>query len=134
MSTGPSARMTLITISDGPTFLLRNDHLAYAMRVSPEGLLEHLYFGPPLNIAPTPDEPTLRHCTVMLEGHDQLSLNDRAQEYPTAGQGDFGMPALHLVGSENSVLGFRYTSHKVLTGKPIAERLPTARGDYAQTL
>lgn len=126
--------MTLITITDGPTFTLRNAHLAYAMRVNARGVLEHLCFGPSLAEAPPPLSLPLRHCTVMLKDHETLSLNDLPQEYATAGQGDFSAPALHLGARDNSVLGLRYKSHALLLDKPPADSLPTARGNASQTL
>lgn len=126
--------MNLITVSDDKTFSLSNRLLTYAFRVTPEGLLEHLYFGPALSEPPSSMTRMLRHCTVMFEDQDDLTLNELPQEYPTAGRGDFSAPAFHAVGSANSVFSLQYKSHRVETGKPLLAGLPSARGEGAETL
>ncbi|MGB6228769.1 MAG: alpha-galactosidase [Litorimonas sp.] len=126
--------MELIRVTDGPTFALGNDEFTYGLRVTDEGLLEHLHFGPPLERLPDPMARVLRHCTVMLEDGPELTLNELPQEYPTAGRGDYSAPALHLVGPDGSVSDLRYVSHNVVSGKPAPDRLPVSRGNGAQSL
>ena len=70
----------------------------------------------------------------MFEDSPDLTLNELPQEYPTAGRGDYSLPALHAVGAENSVITLLYKSHRIETGKPSLARLPSSRGDGAETL
>lgn len=125
--------MELIDVSDELTFTLRNAAITYAMRVSTEGLLEQLYFGASIN-APSPQPRPLRHCTVMFEDSPTLTLNELPQEYPTQGRGDFGSPAFHAVGADNSVFSFLYKSHRVEDVKPMLDGMPSSRGNGVKTL
>lgn len=126
--------MALIHFTDDLTFHLSNAAFSYALRVAEGGVLEHLYFGPAITAPPKPMGRVLRHCTVMQPGSEQLTLNALPQEYPALGGGDFGTPALHSVGTDNSVVALRYASHRILTGKVAPEGWPSARADTAQTL
>jgi len=125
--------MELIAVSDELTFTLRNAAITYAMRVSAEGLLEQLYFGASM-AAPQPPSRPLRHCTVMFEDSPTLTLNELPQEYPTQGRGDFGSPAFHAVGADNSVFSFLYKSYRVVDGKPTLDGMPSSRGSGAKTM
>jgi alpha-galactosidase len=123
-----------VQVTDGLTFSLRGKTTLYAFRVTEEGLLEHLYFGPDLAEPPAPMRRELRHCTVMFEDSERLSLNALAQEFSMAGRGDFGFPALRMRGAENSVVSLSYAGHRVEDGKPAPDGLPASRGTGAQTL
>ncbi|MEL6686146.1 MAG: alpha-galactosidase [Pseudomonadota bacterium] len=126
--------MGLIRVTDELTFSLANASVTYVFRVTEEDLLEHLYFGPAIADAPDPMSRDLRHCTVMFESSDLLTLNELPQEYPTLGRGDFGSPACQLSRAEISVLDLRYAHHQVLNGKADLRGLPSARGTDAETL
>lgn len=125
--------MELIDVSDELTFTLRNAAITYAMQVSAEGLLEQLYFGASIAAPQSPSCP-LRHCTVMFEDSPALTLNELPQEYPTHGRGDYGSPAFHAVGADNSVFSFLYKSYRVEDGKPTLDGMPSSRGNGAKTL
>lgn len=126
--------MNLIRVTEGPTFLLRNSHYAYAIQVTDGGLIENLYYGPPLDAAPDPQPRPLRHGTVMFEGHNRLTLNELPQDYPTSGRGDFGTPALQISGADNSVLSLSYKCHTITTEKPACVGLPSSQSEGSKTL
>ncbi|MGB3454775.1 MAG: alpha-galactosidase, partial [Litorimonas sp.] len=126
--------MAGIRVDEDLVFSLRGKSVLYAFRATPEGLLEHLYFGPDLKAPPPPMRRELRHGTVMFEDQDTLTLNELPQEYPTAGRGDFGTPALQVRGAENAVASLLYAHHSVVDGKPAPAGLPVSRGTGAQTL
>ena len=126
--------MDLIGVSEDQTVTLQNKHVTYTFRVTEEGLLEHLYAGPALHDAPEPMPRFLRHATAMLGRSDTLTLNELPQEYPTAGVGDYGAPALQIKGADDSVISPRYRRHQIVSGTPALHELPTSRGDEAQSL
>jgi alpha-galactosidase len=126
--------MSLIRVTPDRTFTLGNAFLTYAFRVTDAGLLEHLYYGPPVNDVPPASPRVLRHATVMFEDQDRLSLNALPQEYPTSGRGDFSSPAFVIKGGAHSIVCWHYQSHQIVEGKPTLSGLPSARGEGAQTL
>ena len=72
------------------TFHLHNDQASYLLRVLENGTLGHLYYGGPLAQAGSYGR---------LSGREFLGFSNRlgepvALEYPTAGIGDYRVPAL----------------------------------------
>lgn len=128
----------MITVSENLTFSLTNAHFSYVFRVSPEGLLEHLYYGAPLRkplAVPTHHLRTQRECTVNFEGEPYLNLSDLPQEYPVFGTSDFRFPAFHGVNPDgNSVFPVRYKTFRITKEKPRIAGLPSARGGACETL
>lgn len=129
---------SLITVSDEKTIALSNAHFSYVMRVSPEGILEHVYYGAalqhPLNTT-SAHRRTERALTAHFEGVKDYNLSDTPQEYPLYGQSDFRYPAfLGRNADGNSVFSFRYKAHNITTEKPKLNGLPSARGGDCETL
>ena len=128
----------MITATPDRVFALTNARFSYVMRVTPEGLLQHVHYGGPVADpaqADTYHRRTERHCVTHYRGIADLNLNDLPQEYPVFGTSDYRHPALHGVnGDGNTVIQPLYHSHHILDGKPATQGLPSARGDGAQTL
>ncbi|HEY3523213.1 MAG TPA: alpha-galactosidase [Candidatus Limnocylindrales bacterium] len=102
-------------------FHLHNGGVSYLLRVLDDGSLAHVHFGAPLapgraygHLAP-PREATFRNrlgATIPLE-------------LPTAGRGDFRIPAVDVAHPDGSrVLELRYVDHRIDAGKPGLDGLP----------
>ena len=128
----------MISVSDDKTFSLSNRHFSYVFRVSPEGVLEHVFYGAPVDKpleVPVHHVRTQREATVNFQGELHYNLSDTPQEYPTFGTSDFRWPAFHGInGDGNTVFSLVYKSHEILKEKPPLERLPSARGGNCKTL
>lgn len=122
----------LIQVSEELQFSLGNGSVSYIFRVSPEGILEHLYFGQYIN----PENPlsaiprrVFRCTTVDFQGIDNYSLDDTPQEYPLYGTSDTRYPAFHAInGAGNSTNLLLYHSHEIVDAKPELNNLPSSRG------
>jgi len=126
--------MTIEWSADAREFHLRNDKISYVMRVLERDWLGHLYFGSALA-----GDRSYAH----LAPGEFFDFSNRVGEpipleYPTGGSGDFRIPALALELSDGSgVLDLRYSSHRVLPGKPAIPGLPSTYvevGGEAETL
>lgn len=130
----------LIQVSKELQFSLGNGRISYVFRVSPEGILEHLYFGEyvdPLNPLSAVSRREFRCATVDFQGIDNYSLDDTPQEYPLYGNSDTRYPAFHAInGAGNSTNLLLYHSHEIVEQKPTLESLPSSRGaaQASQTL
>lgn len=128
----------LITISDDKVFALTNRAFSYVMRRAQSGILEHVYYGPPLGSPleiDTGRRNVERGCTVDYEGRPAVNLNETLQEFPCYGTSDYRYPAFHArSASGHSVFQFRYKSHRVTSDKPEIDGLPSARGGASETL
>lgn len=126
----------LISISDN-RFHLHNQNISYLFQVSPEGILEHLYFGQRVDgegLAAGPRR-AFRCTTLEFEGVKNYNLSDTPQEYPLFGRSDMRRPALHLINAEgNTTNNLLYNSHRILDNKPQLDGLPSARGGDSCTL
>ena len=112
------------------TFHLHNDQASYLLRVLENGTLGHLYYGGPLAQAGSYGR---------LSGREFLGFSNRlgepvALEYPTAGIGDYRVPALVVEQPDGSTaLDPRFVSHRVFAGKPAIPGLPsTYVQDYVE--
>jgi alpha-galactosidase len=128
----------LIQISDDRVFALSNTHFAYVFRVSPEGILEHLYYGGPLSdplSAPRHHARMNRHVVPTFQGTPFYSLSDTPQECPAFGTSDHRFPAVHAQNADgNNVFTWLYERHEIVDTKPPLDGLPSARGDGSKTL
>jgi alpha-galactosidase len=115
-------------------FHLRNDHISYVIGVHENGALGGLYLGPALapgrsyrHLAPTP-----------FHGFTNRLGDPVALEYPTAGGGDYRVPALAVEHPDGStILELAYADHRISTGKPPIPGLPATYAeaeDEADTL
>ena len=130
--------MPIIWTADTREIHLHNGLVSYVLRVFEDGSLGHLAFGGPL-------DPGRSYAHLVPGGFHGFSnrVGDPVPlEYPTTGSGDYriaGLEATHADGS--TVLGLRYTGHRILAGKPAvplgAGRLPVTyveADDEADTL
>jgi alpha-galactosidase len=128
----------MISVSGDKTFALTNRFFSYVFRVSPEGMLEHIHYGSPV------DEPlklgsyhlrTQRHAVSNFQGKRFFNLSDTPQEYPSFGTSDYGFPAVHGRSSDgNTIFSLQYRDHKIVQKKPRLKKLPSARGGSSETL
>ncbi|MDR1464095.1 MAG: alpha-galactosidase [Oscillospiraceae bacterium] len=113
----------------------------YAMQLSPQGYLFHLYYGKHVS------DTDLGHLLESGGGASfsanpaaapELSLDTSLQEYPGAGVGDYRVPALALREANGAAaVCLRYRSHEIFSGKPVLPGLPATycnTPDEAQTL
>ncbi len=113
--------MTIEWRPDDRQFHLRNERISLVLRVFEDGTLGHLHLGGPL-----PADRSYRHL-----GPDPFAgFSNRVGQpvplaYPTAGTGDFRIPALVAVAADGSTaLTLRYRDHRIVAGKPSLEPLP----------
>lgn len=128
----------MITVSDQKVFSLSNSHFSYVFRVSPEGVLEHLYYGgtltDPLGVSGQ-HQRIIRHASTIFQDTPNFHLSDVPLEYPTFGTSDYRYPAFHGLNADgNSIFTLRYRSHHVMREKPEIEDLPSSCGQGAETL
>jgi len=128
----------MITVSKDKTFALTNAHFSYVFRTSPEGILEHLHYGGPLN---DPLNVAIHHLRTQREvasnfqGDKYFSLSDTPQEFPSFGTSDYRFPALHGRNSDgNTVFSLLYKKYRIVKEKPRLKKLPSARGGGSETL
>ena len=130
--------ITAAEAADGTTvFGLHGQGFTYAMRVTPEGLLQHLHFGPPLDAGALRPGHVRTHRDVASwhEATRDLSLNDLPQEYPVPGLSDYRHAAVAARGYDGHLAGaLLYRGHEVVDGKPGLNGLPGADGEGASTL
>ncbi len=127
-----------VHIENNEIFSLSNAWFSYVFKLTKEGLLQHIYYGPslgPASQAQSAYRITDRAMTSVYEGVDFLNLNDLAMEYPLHGRSDYRYPALQGRNADgNAIFSFIYKSHKVTRSKPQLEGLPSAQGEGSETL
>jgi len=100
---------------------LSNDRLSYVMRVLENGWLGHLHFGARL----APGRSYMHLGARDFRGFSNRVGEPVGLELPSAGSGDFRIPALVVEGADgSSVLDLRYVDHRIVAGKPKLEGLP----------
>ena len=113
--------------AEGREFHLHNDQLSYVLLVLDNGALGHVYLGPSLapgrsygHLVPTP-----------FHGFDNRLGDPVALEYPTAGTGDYRVPAIVVEHQDGStVLDLAFAGHRLTAGKPAITGLPST---YVET-
>ena len=101
---------------------LQNGQVSYVLRVLEDGSLGLLHFGAPLAAG-----RSYRHLGRSGFAGFSNRLDDPiALDYPTAGGGDYRMPALVIQQADGtSVLALRYVSHRIVPGKAGIAGLPS---------
>jgi alpha-galactosidase len=115
-------------------FHLRNDWLSYVVGVHENGALGQLYLGPALARG-----RSYRHLVPdEFRGFSNRLGDPVPLEYPTAGTGDYRIPAIAVEHSDGStVLELGYVGHRIVRGKPAVTGLPATyveNDDEATTL
>jgi alpha-galactosidase len=100
---------------------LRNDRISYVMAVLENGALGQIYVGPALARG-----RSYRHLVPdEFRGFSNRLGDPVALECPTAGGGDYRVPAIAVEHSDGStVLDLGYVGHRVVRGKPAVTGLP----------
>ncbi len=100
---------------------LRNDWISYALAVLENGALGQLYIGPGLARG-----SSYRHLVPdEFHGFSNRLGEPIALEYPTAGSGDYRVPAVSVEHADGStVLDLWYVGHRIVPGKPAIHGLP----------
>ena len=102
-----------ISFSDDQVFHLSNANISYLFRVSPEGLLEHVYFGNAIPDYHIPQKRVFRSCTTDFHGVSDYSLSDVSLEYPFFGASDNRVPAILLRNPDGGSTNiFKYKQHR----------------------
>lgn len=123
--------MSIGYCEENRAFYLSGKHFSYIMRVTPEGYLNHDYYG---ELLPMQDLSYYRpevstSCNTTIIG-TRLRLCSVMQEYATEFAGDFREPALVPLDKDGCrMCDLKYVSHEILAEKPgIRSGIPTARG------
>lgn len=117
--------------------LLRNDHVAYGLRAAPDGVVEHLYWGPPIpDLAGLSALPrtAARSLAIEMGGSTGRRLGFLPQECPTSGRGDFREPCVEARHSGGALVHFAFVDLSIDGGAPDISPLPSARGEDGETL
>ena len=84
-------------VREGNLFHLRNDHISYILRVMPENVLAHIYFGRRLRrIDPDPVLRSVGSKDTYTFTVQECGLDRLPREYPAFGLGDQRMGALKV--------------------------------------
>jgi alpha-galactosidase len=114
--------MPILFDAQAQTFHLRNGQVSYLMRVLANGALGHVYFGGALAESGLRGHPASREFL----GFDNRLGEPVPLEYPTAGIGDYRVPAFVVRGPDGSTVNdLRYVSHRTFPGKPAIPGLPS---------
>ena len=117
-------------------FLLETNHTTYCFQATPEGFLQHLYYGRRLDLSAGWKAliPQVRHMPGNSTGWaGGVSLEDMALETSAPGLGDLRESMVTVRTAAGDLLtDFRFESAELLEGKPALEGLPSAcPGDAA---
>ena len=120
--------------AENSEFHLRNDRVSYVGRLLESHGLGHLYFGPALA-----GGRSYSHIEPgAFYGYSNRLGDPVALECPTAGSGDYRVPAFVVEQPDGStVLDLKYAGHRIVPGKPALPGLPstyTEVGGEAETL
>lgn len=120
--------------ADTREFHLRNDLVSYVGRVLENQWLGHVYFGRPL----AGGRSYANLAQGEFYGFSNRLGTPQPLEAPTAGSGDFRVPAIGIdLADGSSVLDLRYARHRISPGKPALPGLPATyveAGGEAETL
>ncbi len=116
-------------------FLLTGKGFSYLFRVSAHGQLEHLHFGPPVELS---DAQALAckpgtgwGSSVVIDQTDGCCLDVLPWEWSGSGRGDYReTPLVILKDGQPCPTDLRYESHRILQGPvPMDSSLPQAQGE-----
>lgn len=123
----------------GSRFLLHTNHTTYCFQVTPQGFLQHLHYGPRLDLGGGWQalEPQVRHLPGNAAALDGAALEDMCLETSAPGLGDLreSFVTVQTAGGD-TLTDFRFESAGILAGKPALEGLPSSydEADRCQTL
>ena len=115
-------------------FTLNTKHTSYQLRITPDGFVHHVYYGPPIGNFPMAySEFTAQFgfSPNPISHHEKrdYSVNDAAPEYPGCGCGDFRVGTICVENADGSLCAqFLYHGYEVTDGKYEISGLPSACG------
>ena len=110
-------------------FLLETPGSTYCFRTTPQGFLQHLYYGARLDLRGGWEVlvPQVRHMPGNSAGWEGVSLEDMALEVSAPGLGDLRESMVTVRAAEGDTLtDFRFESAAILPEKPALPGLPSA--------
>ncbi len=123
----------------GSLFALHTECTTYCFTVTPQGFLQHLYYGRRIDLSAghTALVPQIRHLPGNSTVLDSLCLEDTALEISAPGLGDVRESFVTVRTADGSTTtDFRFENAAILTEKPALPGLPSAYDENgaAQTL
>lgn len=120
-----STQLTLAVQVEGLHFRLCGRNVEYRFHVDDTGDLVHDYYGSPARSLKVEPDTGGRGWG--------LPICEKQREFPTSGQGDFRLPAIHIRhGSGTTVTHLRYQGHEVVPGKIALDGLPATWGSVGK--
>lgn len=114
---------------EGKAFYLHGADCTYSFYVSEAGDLIHTHFGGSHHSA-NPPVPQIFDGGWIYGPPEYAGKAQR--EFPDLGNGDFRQPAIRVRHAEGTVVtAFRYSSHRIVEGKPGLDGLPATFGNAA---
>lgn len=121
--------MVAVEVLENKFFHLHNDKISYLFYVMENGQLGHLYYGAFLGEL---TEDDFRYMLLResksagtVKYSDDLTLSDRAQEYPVYGSSDFREGAIEVMDGEDYLyLDFKFDSYTIEDQKPYDLKMP----------
>lgn len=115
-------------VFNAPFFYLETENTSYIIRVTDDGVLQHVYYGKKVSRDDFSYYAIHRAwpCDPLFYGKsDNYSLNALPQEYPTFGRGDFRQPALILEDNKGRRINhLSYVQHTLQEGRELLPGLP----------
>ena len=113
---------------NAPFFFLETENTSYIMRLTEDGLLQHVYYGKKV----ARDDFSfynIHRCwafdAVVPGKNGPVSTNALPQEYPTFGRGDYRQPALIVEDKKGRRINYlTYVEHQQISGRPLLPGLP----------
>ena len=110
-------------------FYLETENTSYVMRIVDNKVLSNAYYGKKIGRCDMKQFSVMRYLDysplVSLEG-ESVSPAIVTWEMPTYGRGDFGLPGVSVIGSDNRfVNGLTYESYEIIDGKPPIKGMPS---------
>ncbi len=127
-------------VHHAPFYFLETDHTSYIMRVTEDGILQHVYYGKKVSCDDFSFYSIYRSWAndPMFYGKNgNLSLNAFPQEYPTFGRGDYRQPALVVEdGKGRRINHLSFVGHELAEGRCMLPGMPCLDRDLTdvQTL
>ncbi len=116
---GPAPTITFDPANQ--VFKLQSGTMSYFLHVNPEGDLEGLHWGKPVDTV----HPELLKSTPGLDRSWQPALDLTAREFPDMGRGDTKTPAVKITAAQGqSSSQFKYVGHEIRPGLPALKNLP----------
>lgn len=115
-------------VYNAPFFFLETDHTSYIMRLTDDGVLQHVYYGEKVS------QDDFSYYNIHRQWafdpavpgkKGEFSINALPQEYPTYGRGDYRQPALIIEGGKGRRINhLTYVQHELISGRRLLPGLP----------